>query len=228
MTRSLIHRRNTAFSHQSGRCYYCEVPMWPDNPVEFAAKYGMTSGQARSLRCTAEHLVARQDGGSNSRSNIVAACWFCNSHRHRRKIAPPPELYKQRVLRRIRQGRWHQLHSVNRAESTFPESEPGPICSASTPYLGRITWDALSGTLRPPIFHRDRERCRVGRRAPPGVASPIKLGPLLRPSALIWDASFLHQRQPDELVRARLAVVVKTDVAKWTKVIKEAGITAAD
>jgi tripartite-type tricarboxylate transporter receptor subunit TctC len=27
---------------------------------------------------------------------------------------------------------------------------------------------------------------------------------------------------------AELAVVVKTDIAKWSKVIKEAGITAAD
>ena len=108
MTRSLIHCRTTAFSRQSGRCYYCELPMWQDNPVEFAAKYRITSGQARSLRCTAEHIVARQDGGSNSRSNIVAACWVCNSRRHRRKVAPSPELYKQHVRRRINQGRWHQ------------------------------------------------------------------------------------------------------------------------
>ena len=109
MTRSLVHHRTTAFSHQSGRCHYCELPMWLDDPAEFTEKYRISSGKARLLRCTAEHLVARQDGGSDSSSNIVAACWFCNSRRHRRKVAPSPDLYKLRVRKRINQGRWHQF-----------------------------------------------------------------------------------------------------------------------
>jgi 5-methylcytosine-specific restriction endonuclease McrA len=106
MTPALVRRRNSAFSHQSGRCYYCERPMWRDNPLEFAAKYRITPRQARTLWCTAEHLVARQDGGSNSGNNIVAACLFCNSQRHKRKIAPPPGLYKQQIRKRIDQGGW--------------------------------------------------------------------------------------------------------------------------
>lgn len=37
---------------------------------------------ARDLLCTAEHLTPLSQGGSNTRSNIVAACAECNSGRH--------------------------------------------------------------------------------------------------------------------------------------------------
>ncbi|WP_254782667.1 HNH endonuclease, partial [Lysobacter sp. yr284] len=34
-----------------------------------------------SRRCTAEHLIARHEGGRNRRENIAAACWLCNQRR---------------------------------------------------------------------------------------------------------------------------------------------------
>ncbi|MGB5079626.1 MAG: HNH endonuclease [Burkholderiales bacterium] len=80
--------------------------MWSDNPLEFASKHGITLGQARRFQCTGEHLVARQNGGSASLSNIVAACRFCNQCRHRRKRPLSSTVYKQLVQERMSQGRW--------------------------------------------------------------------------------------------------------------------------
>ncbi|WP_282097584.1 HNH endonuclease [Luteibacter sp. SG786] len=59
------------------------------------------------LRCTAEHLTARQDGGRNMASNIAAACWICNARRHRRKFPPPPAAYRAFVQQRLDKGKWH-------------------------------------------------------------------------------------------------------------------------
>jgi hypothetical protein len=81
--------------------------MWSDNPLEFASKHGITLGQAQRFQCTGEHVEARQDGGTASLSNIVAACWFCNQRRHRRKRPPPSNVYKQLVRKRMSQRRWH-------------------------------------------------------------------------------------------------------------------------
>lgn len=67
---------------------------------------GLSTRQAAWLQCTAEHLRAEHVGGTASRSNIVAACKYCNLHRHRSKFAPDPLQYKSRVLKRIAQGKW--------------------------------------------------------------------------------------------------------------------------
>ena len=56
-------KRLFAFNKQKGRCYYCGAPMWLDNLSVFMSKYGIRKKQAQSLKCTAEHLLARQDGG---------------------------------------------------------------------------------------------------------------------------------------------------------------------
>jgi len=49
---------------------------------------------------TAEHLVARMDGGKDTRQNIVAACRRCNEMRHAlfHGAAPDPETYQGFVL----------------------------------------------------------------------------------------------------------------------------------
>jgi 5-methylcytosine-specific restriction endonuclease McrA len=107
MTTSLIRSRTKAFHNQSGLCCYCKVPMWSDHPEEFAHKYGISLRQARILKCTGEHLHARQDGGSDVASNIAAACLYCNQQRHRRRQAPSPELHMQRVRQKIARGLWH-------------------------------------------------------------------------------------------------------------------------
>lgn len=110
--KSLITPRSIAFNRQAGRCFYCSQPMWSENPLEFASKYKITLGQARRFQCTAEHLQAHQDGGKADQANIVAACWFCNQKRHKRKIAPSPVQYKRLICQRMSQGRWHEVRLI--------------------------------------------------------------------------------------------------------------------
>jgi len=106
-TKLALRLRRSAFASQSGRCYYCDYPMWESGLVSFAQTHNLTLAQARWFKCTAEHLEARQDGGKYTAGNIVAACHFCNSKRHqRRKQAPSPKDYKQLVQDRLRKGCW--------------------------------------------------------------------------------------------------------------------------
>jgi hypothetical protein len=88
--------------------------MWLGRPDKFPDRYGISVGVAARLQYTGEHLVARQDGGDCSPANIVAACWFCNQKRHSRKCPPSAEVYRQKVLGRLRQGKWHppEIHRL--------------------------------------------------------------------------------------------------------------------
>ena len=98
--------RRQAFQRQQGRCFYCSVAMWLTSPSELPGAATDCRGYAR-LRCTAEHLVARSEGGRDSSENIVAACAHCNSTRHKRKRPPQPAVYRDAVLARVRRGAWH-------------------------------------------------------------------------------------------------------------------------
>jgi 5-methylcytosine-specific restriction endonuclease McrA len=72
--------RRRASREQGGQCFYCLQPMGRD--------------------VTAEHLVARMDGGKDSRANVVAACRRCNAARHALfpGASPDPETYQGFVL----------------------------------------------------------------------------------------------------------------------------------
>lgn len=107
--KSLKKPRSIAFSRQAGRCYYCEQPMWSEEPRVFALSHKITIGQARRFQCTGEHLKAHKDGGTAAQNNIVAACWFCNYNRHKRKEPLPPDQYKKLIEQRMSQGRWHAV-----------------------------------------------------------------------------------------------------------------------
>lgn len=76
MPRPLVRPRTHAFANQSGRGYYCGALMWADDRRHFDDRHRITLGQAKSLQCTGEHLVARQGGGSSGRSNsLLPACY---------------------------------------------------------------------------------------------------------------------------------------------------------
>jgi len=81
--------------------------MWSEDPHDFALKHKITLAQAKRFQCTGEHLKAYKDGGTATRSNIVAACLFCNRKRHQRKEPPHPDQYKKMIENRMSQGRWH-------------------------------------------------------------------------------------------------------------------------
>ena len=106
MPNSLSRIRQRAAEHQKYRCYYCCLPVWCNTPDLFILTYGITKAQALQLQCTAEHLVPKNNGGTNSRSNIVAACWYCNHKRHARLQPLNPSAYKHYVQQRISKGRW--------------------------------------------------------------------------------------------------------------------------
>lgn len=99
--------RAIAFEQQQGRCYYCHSPMWLTDLESFRARYGLSKPEALQFKCTAEHLQARSEGGTNVRENIAAVCWLCNQRRHRRRHPPCPEKYRSLVRQRIAHGRWH-------------------------------------------------------------------------------------------------------------------------
>jgi hypothetical protein len=81
--------------------------MWLIDPEEFAELNGLTVQQALRLKCTAEHRLARQDGGTDCEENIAAACWPCNFGRHARKFALDFEEFSKHVRNKIRMCRWH-------------------------------------------------------------------------------------------------------------------------
>ncbi|WP_108883212.1 restriction endonuclease [Anderseniella sp. Alg231-50] len=99
--------RTRKMEKQSGLCYYCGQPMWLRNALEFAKRFGLSCRQAAQFRCTAEHLTARQDQGGNGHRNIVAACLYCNGHRHRKNKPPAPAQFRSYVRRRLAHGKWH-------------------------------------------------------------------------------------------------------------------------
>jgi len=107
MAHTLVRHRHSAYLAQQGRCCYCDLPMWEGDLESFCRAHDIKPSQARSLQCTAEHLLARQDGGRDTADNIAAACRWCNQGRHRRKRAPEPPVYRHLVNKRLRAGRWH-------------------------------------------------------------------------------------------------------------------------
>ena len=109
MTNSIAKNRNTAFQRQNGHCCYCGFKMWQKSPAEFAKAHGISAAQARHFQCTAEHLQARQDGGTDRLGNIAAACLRCNNLRHARAKPPQPPEYQELVQKRLSKGKWHSL-----------------------------------------------------------------------------------------------------------------------
>jgi hypothetical protein len=98
MTRRQMHRRKAAIS-QSHLCFYCRSPMWETESElpRFAARHGLQPTQAELLRCTAEHLKPRSEGGTDAANNIVAACLYCNRSRHQARVPLESERFRQRV-----------------------------------------------------------------------------------------------------------------------------------
>jgi hypothetical protein len=65
-----------------------------------AGEHGLSLKHAKRRKCTAEHLVARRDGGADVQSNIAAACLDCNLTRDRRKVVQRPERWRAARKRR--------------------------------------------------------------------------------------------------------------------------------
>lgn len=105
MCSRILRLRVRAFARQSGRCFYCDLPMWADSRLVFCEGHGLSPRQARQFECTAEHLQAKRDGGGNGVDNIVASCRHCNATRHRRKVPLAPDQWRTTQRRRA-ERRW--------------------------------------------------------------------------------------------------------------------------
>lgn len=116
-TKRLRKLRQQAYKNQHGYCFYCSFPMWVEDATSFAQVHEIPERLARYLKCTAEHLLARQDRGQDTAANVVAACVWCNRMRHRGRPsnAPNPERYMRDVTRHVALGRWHPVASSARA-----------------------------------------------------------------------------------------------------------------
>lgn len=107
MALTLKDRRLRAHAQQDGLCFYCCLPICEGDMQPFRRRYGLTAREAESLLSTAEHLVARKDGGTDGNSNVVAACWTCNEGRHQRKNRDLDWLkFRTLVQNRMRQRKW--------------------------------------------------------------------------------------------------------------------------
>jgi len=82
--------------------------MWHRDQERFCTQHNLTPGDTQFLQCTAEHLVARKDGGGDDAANIAAAHLICNRGRHQRKKPLEVDRYRMLVRTRVREGRWHQ------------------------------------------------------------------------------------------------------------------------
>jgi len=108
MPTTLVRKRTSAYQSQSGRCFYCGLPMCLNDLSAFSRMQGVSPRQAAVLSCTAEHLHARCDGGTHAQDNIVAACKWCNRLRHARPKPPDAKNYRRYVQSRMRLGKWHR------------------------------------------------------------------------------------------------------------------------
>lgn len=106
MPYSLVSLRRQAHIRQSCRCFYCDLPIWLQDPTAFVVQHRLSQRQARLLQCTAEHLQPKSEGGADTASNVVAACRHCNQTRHKARRPLEPVKYRERVQVRLAKGRW--------------------------------------------------------------------------------------------------------------------------
>jgi hypothetical protein len=116
MKPAIARARKGAFLSQRKRCFYCELPIWNTEKQrrQLIVRYGVSEDAAKSLQCTAEHIQARQDDGSNEQANIVAACLRCNRARHEGGVSATPLQHRQRVADAMADGAWHlsEIHTA--------------------------------------------------------------------------------------------------------------------
>ena len=114
MSNRLASTRRKACISQSYRCFYCHTKMWESDSAEFISQYKASPYLAKKLQSTAEHLKPKCEGGSNTIENIVAACQFCNSTRHKAKKPLDSSKYLEFVQSRVKNGHWLQVPSILR------------------------------------------------------------------------------------------------------------------
>jgi hypothetical protein len=122
LNRKVLRLRARAFVRQGFRCFYCGLPMWNSHVGDFTRVYGVTLDQAKTQQCTAEHLLARGNGGQDTEDNVVAACRHCNEVRHRYMPNAPWQQFFAVVGIQMANGVWRRRSLLQRL---MPK--PGPL-----------------------------------------------------------------------------------------------------
>lgn len=120
----LAEIKKSQAARQGWRCYYCDFPMWSENPVNFGREHRISLRHVPRFQCTAEHILPRSEGGTDEPENIVAACAFCNRTRHELGTVLPTILYRLFVKEKLDAGAWHPPHVRPRPEPPAVEIEP--------------------------------------------------------------------------------------------------------
>ncbi|MBL8385063.1 MAG: HNH endonuclease [Burkholderiales bacterium] len=127
MNKQFKRSRAHAFHRQNRRCYYCGKLMWLRRPRRFAEETGLPPNEVCLYKCTGEHFKPRSQGGTCSRTNIAAACRFCNQARHSLRDPPPPKLYREIVRHLSARGEWHRATALVAANALLQaRREPLP------------------------------------------------------------------------------------------------------
>lgn len=161
MSNLLGRRRRAAAISQGFLCRYCRLPMWEWDPQSFASRYGLSLQQAMLLRCTAEHLRARQEGEGEAvpiSPRLVCIAMCCGTGRGPRcRPRPTPPMCSEGWLAAAGSPAacWASCVSLCRwcaelkAGGSCVQAQGGPI-----PCLGRRA-------CVPPAL-RERPACRTG------------------------------------------------------------------
>ena len=81
--RRLVRKRS------GGRCEYCRFPLALDPALP-----------------AADHIIARQHGGTNDLGNLADACFFCNTHKGSNVAGIDPDTVRITRLFHPRQDHW--------------------------------------------------------------------------------------------------------------------------
>ena len=126
--------RQTLAERARGKCEYCQCPeaYWPDS-------------------FTVEHIVPRQQGGTDDLDNLAWACFGCNGRKHTKTRGVDPQTQESVVLFDPRQQKWSEH---------FAWSEDLQVLEGRSP-CGRATI-AVLGLNRPSVVNLRRVLVMVG------------------------------------------------------------------
>ena len=110
-------RRQWLWDKTEGYCAYCYAQFTPDNPM------------------TVDHIISRQRGGSNARSNLLPCCRPCNSSKGPRSVE-----YLRMLLSRRRAG----VPFFNAAQLAYLKRS-GIELPAIRPWV--FLWEELGNTM---------------------------------------------------------------------------------
>lgn len=101
--------RLRAFKEQEGRCFWCGCLMWEPRLEAlsgYESRVGWIIDYPGFVRCTAEHITPRSQGGGDG-DNIAAACAWCNHTRHNRRYDLTIDSFQTLVRKRVEARRWN-------------------------------------------------------------------------------------------------------------------------